>query len=138
MTDTSATGERLADPGPPPPPPQLPTGSDRFFSWVRGLGIARADGWLGGVCAGIAARLRIDPIIVRGIVVVAALFGLPMLVIYAVSWALLPDITGRIHDWLEREFESGSVIRDVDSIPPGVNFWDHLKRSSRAARRSSP
>jgi hypothetical protein len=38
------------------------------------------------------------------------------------------DITGRIHDWLEREFDTGSVIRDVDSIPPGVNFWYHLKR----------
>ena len=97
MTDTTTAADLPVDPGPPPPPPHLPSGSDRFFSWVRGLGIARADGWLGGVCAGVAARLRIDPIIVRGIVVVAALFGLPMLVIYAIAWALLPDISGRIH-----------------------------------------
>jgi len=36
------------------------------------------------------------------------------------------DITGRIHDWLERELGSGRVLRDVDSIPIGVQFWQHL------------
>lgn len=91
-TDTPAT-----DPGPPPPPPGAPTGSDRFFAWVRGLGVVRADGWLGGVCAGVAARIRIDPAIVRGVVVVAAVLGFPMLLVYAIAWALLPDIGGRIH-----------------------------------------
>ncbi|QPE05088.1 PspC domain-containing protein [Microbacterium schleiferi] len=91
-TDTPAT-----DPGPPPAPPGAPTGSDRFFAWVRGLGVVRADGWLGGVCAGVAARIRIDPAIVRGVVVVAAVLGFPMLLVYAIAWALLPDIGGRIH-----------------------------------------
>lgn len=99
MTDTtSAPAAAPADPGPPPPRPAgLPTGSDRFFSWVRGLGIVRADAWLGGVCGGLAARLRIDPIIVRGIFVVAALIGFPALLVYAIAWALLPDTDGRIH-----------------------------------------
>ena len=99
MTDTtSAPAGPPADPGPPPPaPPGLPTGSDRFFAWVRGFGIVRADGWLGGVCGGLAARLRIDPIIVRGIFVVVALTGFPALLIYAIAWALLPDANGRIH-----------------------------------------
>ena len=96
MTDTTTAPP--ADPGPPPTaPPGLPTGSDRFFSWVEGLGIVRADGWLGGVCGGLAARLRIDPIIVRGIFVVVALFGFPALLVYAIAWALLPDTSGRIH-----------------------------------------
>lgn len=88
----------VADPGPPPPAPAgMPSGSDRFFAWVRGFGIVRIDGWLGGVCAGIAARLRIDPIIVRGIVVVATVLGVPMFLLYALAWALLPDVRGRIH-----------------------------------------
>lgn len=87
-----------ADPGPPPSAPAgMPTASERFFAWVRGLGIVRVDGWLGGVCGGIAARLRIDPIIVRGIVVVATVLGLPMFLLYAIAWALLPDMQGRIH-----------------------------------------
>ncbi|MDR7112297.1 phage shock protein PspC (stress-responsive transcriptional regulator) [Microbacterium trichothecenolyticum] len=96
MTDT--TSAPPTDPGPPPTaPPGLPTGTDRFFSWAEGLGIVRADGWLGGVCGGLAARLRIDPIIVRGIFVVVALFGFPALLVYAIAWALLPDTSGRIH-----------------------------------------
>ncbi|GAA5200166.1 PspC domain-containing protein [Microbacterium jejuense] len=96
MTDT--TSAPPTDPGPPPTaPPGLPTGSDRFFSWVQGLGIVRGDGWLGGVCGGIAARLRIDPLIVRGIFVVVALLGFPAVLVYAIAWALLPDTDGRIH-----------------------------------------
>ena len=96
MTDT--TSAPPADPGPPPTaPPEAPRASDRFFDWVRGLGIARGDAWLGGVCGGLAARLRIDPIIVRGIFVVVALLGFPALLVYAIAWALLPDTDGRIH-----------------------------------------
>jgi phage shock protein PspC (stress-responsive transcriptional regulator) len=93
----------VIDPGPPPAPPASdpqapprPSTSDRFFSWTAGLGLVRGDGWIGGVAAGIAARLRIDPLIVRGILVVAALFGLPLLFLYAVAWAVLPDLDGRI------------------------------------------
>ncbi|GAA5094526.1 hypothetical protein GCM10025760_25820 [Microbacterium yannicii] len=96
MTDTASAPP--TDPGPPPPaPPGVPKASERFFDWVRGLGVARGDAWLGGVCGGIAARLRIDPLIVRGIFVVVALLGFPALLVYAIAWALLPDAEGRIH-----------------------------------------
>jgi phage shock protein PspC (stress-responsive transcriptional regulator) len=64
---------------------------------MRSLGLVRADGWVGGVCAAIANRLGIDPIIVRGIVVVAAILGAPALLLYAAAWALLPDRENRIH-----------------------------------------
>ncbi|MGP6204327.1 PspC domain-containing protein [Microbacterium sp. F2] len=95
---STSTEPPATDPGPPPPRPTgAPTGADRFFAWVRGLGVVRADGWLGGVCAGIAARIRVDAAIVRGIVVVAAVLGFPMLLLYAIAWALLPDVGGRIH-----------------------------------------
>ncbi|MFC7788833.1 PspC domain-containing protein [Microbacterium sp. MAHUQ-60] len=91
------------------PAPTRP--SDRFFAWVAGLGIARSDGWIGGVAAGIAARLRIDPLIVRGVLVVATLFGLPMIFLYAVAWALLPDPEGRIHlrELLRGRFEPAQL-----------------------------
>ncbi|MCB8045790.1 PspC domain-containing protein [Microbacterium oxydans] len=84
-----------------------PRGADRFLLWVAGLGVARSEGWLGGVAAGIAARLRIDPLIVRGVLVVAALFGLPVIFLYAAAWALLPDIDGRVHlrDLLRRDYQ---------------------------------
>ncbi|GAA2057078.1 PspC domain-containing protein [Leifsonia soli] len=83
----------------------------RFFDWMRGLGIVRADGWLGGVSAGVAYRLGIDPLIVRGIIVVAGILGAPVLLLYAAAWALLPDRDGRIH--LQQLF-------DGDFQPPMV------------------
>ncbi|GAA1767859.1 hypothetical protein GCM10009747_30760 [Agromyces humatus] len=71
-----------------------------FYSWLRRLGVPRRAGWLGGVCAGVGARLGIDPIIVRGIVVVIAVLGAPFVLLYAIAWLLLPDTEGQIQ--LER------------------------------------
>jgi phage shock protein PspC (stress-responsive transcriptional regulator) len=93
-TDTTNT------PTPPPTPPHAEQSGGRFFDWMRGLGIVRQPGWIGGVCAGVAARLGIDAIIVRGIVVVLAIFGGPALLLYAAAWLLLPDVDDNIH--LER------------------------------------
>ena len=114
MTDATAAHDAapLTDPGPPPPPPAgRPGGWDRVFEWLTDLGIARGDGWIGGVCAGLAARIGIDPIIVRGVFVVAALFGLPMFLVYGIAWAVLPDLTGRIHlrDLIARRFDPAMV-----------------------------
>jgi hypothetical protein len=36
------------------------------------------------------------------------------------------DVTGRIHDRLVRDFGSGAVFMDVDSIPYGVDFRTYL------------
>ncbi len=96
MTDPTVTPPQ-AEPAPPAGGEPAARPSDRFFAWMSGLGVSRADGWLGGVCAGLAARLRIDPLLVRGILVVAALFALPVVFLYAAAWALLPDAEGRIH-----------------------------------------
>ena len=111
MTSTStppATGE----PGGPPagataPPPS----DDRFFAWLRSLGVPRRPGWIGGVAAGIAARIGIDPIIVRGVLVVVALFLPVAFLAYGAAWLLLPDTTGRIHleSMLRGVFDSALV-----------------------------
>lgn len=79
----------------PPEPPA--TNGTRFFGWMRSLDIQRGPGWLGGVAEGISARLGIDPLIVRGIIVVVALLGGPALIVYAAAWLLLPDTSGKIH-----------------------------------------
>lgn len=101
----------------------------RFFDWMRSIGVVRADGWLGGVCAGIAYRIGIDPLIVRGIAVVAGILGAPVLLLYAVAWALLPDRDGRIH--LQRLFDGEfeppivaiGVMLVLSLLPWTGGFW---------------
>lgn len=88
---------------PPPPSPtqaNAPTASQQgtFFDWIRGAGLIRTDdAWLAGVAGGIARRTGLDPLIIRGIILVVAVLGGPALFLYAVAWALLPDSQGRIH-----------------------------------------
>lgn len=81
-------------PGPPAVPAESP-----FFASLRRTGIWRGqDRWIGGVAAGIARRLDIDPLLVRGILVVLTLFGGLGMLLYGLAWALLPEESdGRIH-----------------------------------------
>ena len=94
--ETPPTEEPAAAEAPTTPPPP-PRGSYRFFSWLRSLDLRREPGWIGGVCAGIASRLGIDPLIVRGIAVVIAVLGGPAILLYAAAWLLLPDSSDKIH-----------------------------------------
>lgn len=91
QADPSNTGPSAA--GHPAPPR-----SGDFFGWVRGLGIVRGgDRWMGGVASGIAHRWGVDPILVRGLFIVAAIFlGIGVLA-YGILWLLLPEPDGRIH-----------------------------------------
>ena len=125
----------------PPGSPATPgtgsaSGSNRFFGWMRSLGIPRTDGWIGGVCGGIAARIGIDPLIVRGIAVVAAVLGAPVLLFYAVAWALLPDRNDTIHaeKLVRGEFDTAmvgiGVLALLSFLPftqgvwwAGAQFW---------------
>ena len=92
MNDAPTTDGSTATTAPTPPRPS------NFFDWIRGTGISRTDdAWLGGVAGGIARHTGLDPLIIRGIILVVALLGGPALFLYAVAWALLPDSSGRIH-----------------------------------------
>lgn len=39
------------------------------------------------------------------------------------------DVTGRIYDRLREHFGKSAVFKDVDSIPPGVDFKEHLEKA---------
>jgi len=108
----------------PAAPPEHP-----FFSWLRRLDVPRRPGWIGGVCAGIADRLGIDPLIVRGIAVVIAVLGGPVALLYAAAWFLLPDTAGTIH---AQELGRGRANRALAGIvalaalsllPLAQGFW---------------
>ncbi|MET0480924.1 MAG: PspC domain-containing protein [Mycetocola sp.] len=89
-----------APPTPGPTSANAPTVPQQgtFFDWIRSAGLVRTDdAWLAGVGGGIARRTGLDPLIIRGIILVVAILGGPALFLYAVAWALLPDSQGRIH-----------------------------------------
>lgn len=122
--------ETLPDDTPPLSEPAEPAASgNRFFTWMRSLGLSRQPGWMGGVCAGIAARLGIDPLIVRGIFVVVAILGGPALLLYAAAWLLLPDANNKIHleevfaGRLESPIAAIGALVFLSLLPITQGFW---------------
>ncbi|MFO7691257.1 MAG: PspC domain-containing protein [Cryobacterium sp.] len=104
----------------------------RFFDWIRDSGFERGtDRWLAGVCGGIAVRTGLEPLIVRGIVVVIAILGGPVVFFYAVAWALMPDRYGIIYaeEALNKRFEPAMVAIGallLLTLAPGVRglWWN--------------
>ncbi|KRE43871.1 PspC domain-containing protein [Knoellia sp. Soil729] len=88
----------------------------KFWDDILAVGVRRdrSRQWFGGVCAGIARRFDIDPVLVRAAAIALALFGGFGIVAYIVAWLLLPDENGRImaRDALDRDgrTESGGAI----------------------------
>ena len=122
MATTTAPPESTETPAPAP-------ADNRFFTWIRSLGLTRQPGWIGGVSAGIAARLGIDPLIVRGVLVVVAVLGGPALLLYAAAWLLLPDASDKIHleQLLRGRLESpiaaiGAIVL-LSLLPLAQGFW---------------
>ncbi|NUT69756.1 PspC domain-containing protein [Pseudarthrobacter sp. C4D7] len=116
---SGTSGEQPTEPLPspgstPPDPSQAPPAGDSpryafqggpapapstdFFGWIRSNGIHRGtDRWIGGVCSGIAQRLGVDPIIIRGVFIVLTLLAGIGVLVYGLAWAFLPEPDGRIH-----------------------------------------
>ncbi|WP_030142955.1 PspC domain-containing protein [Mycetocola saprophilus] len=69
-----------------------------FFDSIRDTRIIRSESsWLGGVAGGLAQRMGIDPILVRGFIVVLSIFTGIGPFLYGLAWAFLPDRNGYIH-----------------------------------------
>ena len=119
---SSGTGPAAPQPGGAP--------QQNFFDWIRGQGVRRGpDRWIGGVCSGVAHRFGIDPLIVRGIFIVLALFAGIGVLLYGLAWALLPEPDGRIHvqeaaagRWSGGM--TGALITTIIGLPGlGRGFW---------------
>ena len=147
--DTSATlpldfsaGGGAGTPPPPPPyygaaygatPPPAGSQPQNFFDWIRSQGVYRGrERWVGGVASGIAQRLGVDPLIVRGILIVLAVFAGVGVLLYGIAWALLPEPDGRIHvqEAAAGRWSSGmtgaliTTIIGFPSLGTGVWGWD--------------
>ncbi|WP_418277773.1 PspC domain-containing protein [Isoptericola jiangsuensis] len=83
----------------PSPRPVDPSFGAGFFDSVRRTGIARSnDRWIGGVAAGVAERYGLDPLLVRGLLILSVFVAGIGLVLYGIAWLLLPERSdGRIH-----------------------------------------
>jgi phage shock protein PspC (stress-responsive transcriptional regulator) len=125
---------RLYPPGDPNGP--LPgRQTQNFFDWIRSQGIYRGrDRWIGGVASGIARRLGVDPLIIRGVLIVLTVFAGIGVLAYGLAWALLPEPDGRIHvqeaaagRWTAGM--TGALITSVIGFPSlgtGVWGWDRF------------
>ena len=127
---------------PPPPPaallrPDAPAGRGsqplNFFDWIRSQGIHRGrERWVGGVASGIAQRFGVDPLIVRGILIVLTVFAGVGVLLYGIAWALLPEPDGRIHvqEAAAGRWSSGmtgaliTTVIGFPSLGAGVWGWD--------------
>jgi phage shock protein PspC (stress-responsive transcriptional regulator) len=144
----------MADPSSPTPPQGGGRAAlDGLFAALRGMGVQRNrdDRWLAGVCVGIADRLRIDPLVVRGALIVLLFVGGIGGLAYLVAWALLPDRDGRIlaedalhgHGWGIALLVVIGIVVVSDSVdrwwlwlvlvPVGVLAW-YAVSSTRAGR----
>ncbi|QHF22622.1 PspC domain-containing protein [Rathayibacter sp. VKM Ac-2804] len=125
-SDPSDPGPGAAGPG--PSGPDAPS-ENRFLLWLRSLDLARRPGWVGGVCAGIADRLGIDPLIVRGVFVVVAVLGGPAFLFYAAAWLLLPDEDGvlpveeLLGGRLTRVHAAIGALVLASMLPVAQGFW---------------
>ncbi|MET4134009.1 PspC domain-containing protein [Pseudarthrobacter sp. PvP090] len=139
--DFSAGGGAGTPPPPPPPPPPYygptppPAGSQpqNFFDWIRSQGVYRGrERWVGGVASGIAQRLGVDPLIVRGILIVLTIFAGVGVLLYGIAWALLPEPDGRIHvqEAAAGRWSAGmtgaliTTIIGFPSLGTGIWGWD--------------
>lgn len=95
-----------------------PNGTDNFVDGLRRIDMRRSDdGWIGGVCAGLATRLGLDPLVIRALFAVLSLaVGLGVLA-YLAAWLLIPDNDEDVHlEEALRNGEAASVVLLVATV----------------------
>lgn len=103
-----STGPGSAGPGttttePPPDPPRAGINTDHLSDY-RELRRSATDRKIAGVAGGLARHLDVDPLVVRVVLVVLAIFGGAGILLYGALWLLVPE-----------ESDGSSVFTSEDS-----------------------
>lgn len=130
---------------------------DRASTWIRQQQIVRpsTDAWFAGVCAGIAHRLGVDPLLIRAAFVVLTFLGGFGLAAYLILWLVLPGSDQRIlgEEAVRRGSPSGIALAAILAlvlvggvgwsanggwrgwilVPLGVLAWVLLRRNGSHA-----
>ncbi|GAA1181519.1 PspC domain-containing protein [Nesterenkonia xinjiangensis] len=129
MDDSTTPRDEEARPRPDAPGPR-PEAGHQFFDWIRSTGLHRPDtGWIGGVMALLAEKLRWDAALVRGLGVVAVvLFFSPTILLYGLAWILVPDREGRIpvQQALRGDFTAGLFGGATLAVVGALNVFTPL------------
>ncbi|WP_218222035.1 PspC domain-containing protein [Nesterenkonia sp. Act20] len=106
---------------------QKPETGRRFFDWMRTTGLLRPEeSWVGGVFAGISAKVGWDAALVRGLGVVAfIIFFSPAALLYGLAWILVPNREGRIHaqEAVRGNYTSGFVGGSILTVLGALNVF---------------
>ena len=106
---------------------QKPETGRRFFDWMRTTGLLRPEEtWVGGVFAGISAKVGWDAALVRGLGVVAfIIFFSPAALLYGLAWILVPNSEGRIHaqEAVRGNYTSGFVGGSILAVLGALNVF---------------
>lgn len=80
------------------------------------------DGYLGGVCAGIAAYLDWNVRLIRLVTVLTLVFGggFPVIAVYAVLWYLMEEDRGPAPDRSDRDYGLRSAPSSPRGTPPSM------------------
>lgn len=101
-----------------------PISTDELQNMWRTRPARAANGsTIAGVCAGIGARYRVDPTLVKVAFIVGALFGGAGVVLYIAAWVLLPEGTTSPQATPDSEAQRshpGHGFRHASSHPPAI------------------
>ncbi|MCL2027467.1 MAG: PspC domain-containing protein [Bacteroidales bacterium] len=67
---------------------------------------------LGGVCGGIAEYFNLDPVLIRLIFVITAIFGGAGIILYILAWIIMPE-KGNIQDAKINSVEDATIVEDA-------------------------
>jgi phage shock protein PspC (stress-responsive transcriptional regulator) len=152
------------DTTPPRDTPPQASFLDDSFARLRSSGYERDTDarWFGGVCAGLARRFDVDPVLIRAAAVVLAFVGGLGLTAYVLLWLVMPDRRGDIlGERAVRRGEAGPIallvlavvllvggilsvgqgngwIAPFWLVPVGVVAWFVLGRDRRRAHPPVP